>query len=121
MKRIITIILITILTVGSCVCVSSAASEKYIKVKKSTYQQLKKENKKLEKQLIEMTVKYEDAMDLYELAAEDTEQQSGINTWLWNCISELGFTYKDKTWHQTDPIPEYFKIGKTKYTVVKEY
>lgn len=108
----------------------AASNTEYVKIKKSTYQKYKKayqKNKKLQntiseldKELGNMTIQYEDAMDLYELATEDAEQQTAINDWLWNSLSAMNIKYKNKTWTINGEIPNSFYIKGTEYTVIKK-
>lgn len=131
MKKIITIIMVLCFVFSLSVTSTFANSNtEYVKVKKSTYQKYKKgyqkykkalnEKYELQKELGNMTVQYEDAMDLYELAAEDAEQQTAINDWLWNSLSGMNIRYKNKTWTVKE-IPETFYVRGTEYTVRKEF
>lgn len=132
MKKFITILLTLTLILGACTASTFAASKggAKIRVKKATYMKYKKaykENKELkikvkqlEKSLALKQMDYEDAMDQYEIAMEESDKLSSQNNWAWMCIKSMGLSYNNKTWTVPSTLPDKFIINGTTYYVVKE-
>lgn len=132
MKKFITILLTLTLILGACTASTFAASSggAKIRVKKATYMKYKKaykENKELkikvkqlEKSLALKQMDYEDAMDQYEIAMEESDKLSSQNSWAWTCIKSMGLKYNNKTWTVPSTLPDKFIINGTTYYVVKE-
>lgn len=118
----ITALAMNMLTVTS----AAAAKEKTIKVNKSTYEKLKKENKELKKvkkenkRLKKEIKRATKTIGSLDATCSELEDQKSINQWMWSNIYSMGISYKNKTWTIPKEMPSTFYVNGTKYTVNQE-
>ena len=129
MKKLVTILLTFIMIFGTFAVTTNAysGSTEYVKIKKATYEKykkayksqgkLKKQIRKLEKKVALKQIAYEDAMDQYDIAAEEYEKQKSLNSWLWMNVKSLGLSYSEKTWTVPASYPSSFMINGATYKV----
>lgn len=133
MKKIITMIVIIAVAFTFTMIPVSAAS-KYVKVKKTTYNKIKKQNKKYKKEIGDYKATVSDAVGTInrlnknleekekelEKVKEELESQKSMNKWMWNSIYSMGMSYKGKVWTVPAEFPESFIMDGVKYTVKTE-
>lgn len=115
MKKIITIIMVLCLMIGTFTVSTFAASSsgtKYIKVKASTYTKYKKAYNNQKK----LTEKIQKKDAQIKKLKENLESEKSKNNWVWMNIYSLGISYSDKKWSVPRTIPSKFIINGVTYT-----
>ncbi len=120
---IMTMVLCLVFSLFTVTSNAASGSNKYVKVKYTTYQAYKKaylNQTKMNKQIKSLKQQVQTKQNTINQQKKTLADQKSMNKWLWSNIYSLGLSYKNKTWNIPAEYPSYFIIDGVKYQVIME-